>query len=577
MLVVDVVESVRLIQQDEEGAVRRWRDFLDAVTHSDLPAHQGRMVKSLGDGMLVELDSAVAAVKCALAMQARINRIDSALEASQQIRLRMGVHLADVIVDDHDLFGEGVNLAARLAGLAGPGEIVVSAEVRDGLTPILDADIEDLGECYLKHVRHPVRAYRVGPPGKWPVIEPGSSVMPELRPIIAVIPFTARSMEPEYHVLGEVLADEVISALSRTAELNVISRLSTTVFRGREASLGEIGAHLKANYVLSGAYRVSGTQLVLVAELADTRSGRIVWGESLRGDVSGVVTGEDELIDRVVAKVSTAVVARELERAQSQPLPTLESYALLIGAIALMHRLSAQSFERARQMLQTLEDRAPRHPIPHAWLAKWHVLRVQQGWSPDPKFDAKLALDCTKRSLDVDERCSLALTIDGLVHTNLLKRLDVAQQRYELALHVNPNESLAWLLKGTLHAFKGEGERAVEETEYARKLSPLDPLQYYFDSLAATAALSAGRYERAIELARRSLRANRTHTSTLRALAIAQVQLGHIEDARRTVAELLSLEPTLSVERYLERSPSSAYETGRIWSEALRIAGVPEE
>ena len=288
------------------------------------------------------------------------------------------------------------------------------------------------------------------------------------------------------------------------------------------------------------------------------------------------MSGVDPLIDRVVAETSAAVLARELQRAQSLALPTLESYTLLLGAIALMHRLSLQDFERARQMLQALIDRAPRQAVPYAWLAKWHVLRVQQGWAEDPKAEARLALDCTRRSLDADPAGSLALTIDGLVHTNLLKKLDVAQEKYEAALRTNPNDSLAWLLKGTMHAFRGEGKLAVEGTRRALRLSPLDPLRYYYDSLAATAALSAGNYERAIELAQRSLRANRTHTSTLRAMAIAQWQLGREEDARKSVAELRRLEPGLTVTKYLERSPSSEYETGKVWSRSLGSAGLPD-
>jgi tetratricopeptide (TPR) repeat protein len=219
----------------------------------------------------------------------------------------------------------------------------------------------------------------------------------------------------------------------------------------------------------------------------------------------------------------------------------------------------------------------PRHPIPHAWLAEWHVLRVQQGWAAEPGHEALLALDCTRRSLDADPNCSLALAIDGFANTNLLKRFDVAEERYDLALRVNPNEALAWLLKGTLHAFRGEGLEAMEYTEQARRLSPLDPLRYFYDSLAATAALSAGRYERAIELAGSSLRLNRTHTSTWRALAIAQVQLDRLDDARKTVKQLLALEPGLTVKAYQERSPSSSFATGKVWSDALRRAGVPDQ
>ena len=576
VLMVDMVESVRLMEEDENDTVQRWLRLVRQVENTILPVHGGRLVKSQGDGLMLEFRSVRPALQAAFAIQHACAEANAGVMPQRQMHLRMGAQVGELIADERDVYGHDVNLAARLTTLAGPGEIVVSADVRDQLTPALDADIEDLGECYLKHVKQPLRAYRIGPPGPRPVIEPGSSSMPDLRPTIAVIPFTARSTDPEHFVLGEVLADEMISALSRTTELNVISRLSTTPFRDRRATLGDVSAHLNANYVLSGAYRVSGDQLTLVAELAEASSGRIAWTQSLKGKVSGIVRGEDELMNRVVAEVSAAILSRELQRAQSLALPTLESYTLLMGAITLMHWGSLLEFDRAGQMLQTLVDRAPRQAQPHAWLAKWHVLRVNQGWSNDQKKEGQLALDCTRRALAADSQCSLALAIDGFVYTNLLKRLDVAQERYELALRVNPNDSLAWLLKGTLHAFKAEGKLAVESTKHALKLSPLDPLRYFYDSLTATAALSAGHYERAVELAQRSLRANRMHTSTLRALAIAQWQLGRDEDSRKTVGEILRLEPALTVKKYLERSPSSAYETGKIWSEALRQAGVPE-
>jgi TolB-like protein len=572
---MDLVESVRLMEDNENDAVRRWRQIVGAVEHDILPAHHGRLVKSMGDGLMLEFPSVQPAMQAAFAIQRACAAANTDVPPEQHMLLRMGAHVGQLIADQHDVYGHGVNLAARLTTLAGPGEIVVSADVRDQLTPILDADIEDLGACYLKHVHEPVRVYRVGPPGPRPVIEPGSAVMPELRPTIAVIPFAARGGEAAHQVLGEVLADEIISALSRAPELNVISRLSTTVFRGRVASLGEVSGYLNATYVLSGAYLVTGNQLNLSAELADAKAGNVVWAKSLKGQVAGIVSGKDGLIDKAVAGVSAAVMSRELQRAQSQPLPTLESYTLLMGAIALMHRLSVRDFDRAKQMLETLTDRAPRQAIPWAWMAKWHVLRVQQGWSDDPNLEARLAFDCTKRALDADAHCSLALAIDGFVHTNLLKKLDIGLDRYERALRVNPNDSLALLLKGTLHAFKGEGKQALKDTKHALRLSPLDPLRYFYDSLAATAALSAGEYERALELARRSLRANRTHTSTLRALLISQWQLGQFDEARTTVGELLRLDPTFTMKKWAERSPSTGYEIGNVWFDVLRKAGVP--
>jgi adenylate cyclase len=206
----------------------------------------------------------------------------------------------------------------------------------------------------------------------------------------------------------------------------------------------------------------------------------------------------------------------------------------------------------------------------------WHVHQMwSHRWSRDPTVDTGLALDCVRRALDADPQCSLALVVSGLVQANILRKLDIAEEHYSMALRANPNDSLAWLFKGTLHAFKNEGKLAIEHTQRALKLSPLDPNQHYYDSLAATAALSAGRYKRAIELANRSLRANRTHASTYRVLAISQWLLGLHKEARKTVSELLVLEPSLTVTKYRELHPSTGWEIGRIWSNALWEAGVP--
>jgi class 3 adenylate cyclase/TolB-like protein len=529
-----------------------------------LPSRGGRLVRQLPDSLVADFPRAQHAAAAAFEIQ-RLYR-----DPKGQSMPRIGLQMTDLA--GQEAYGRGVDLAARLTTLAGPGEIVASAAVCDELTPVLDADIEDLGECYIKQLRRPVRAYRLGPPGPQPVIE--SAAAGELRPTIAVIPFRARTVGDE--VLGEVLADEVIGALSRCSELNVISRLSTTAFRDRDTTTGEMGSQLNATYILSGGYRVAHGQLALSVELAEVKSARVLWARELKARVAGMIDDKEQLIDQIVAEASAAVIARELERARSQSLPTLDSYTLLIGAIALMHRLSLRDFDRAREMLHALIERTQRLAVPHAWLAKWHVLRVQQGWSGDAQADTQSALDCTKRALDNDSHCSLALAVDGFVHTNLLKSLDIAEERYDLALSVNPNDSLAWLLKGMLHAFKGEGKQAVKGTQRALRLSPLDPHRYFYDSLAASAALSAGDYEGAIDLARRSLRANRTHTSTFRVMAISQWQLGQHKEARDTVRELMRLEPTLTVSKWLERSPSSDYEIGRVCARALREAGVPE-
>jgi adenylate cyclase len=578
LLVIDVVESVRLMEANEQDAVRRWQSLVALVVQDVLPQYAGRMVKSIGDGLMLEFSASRPAVHAALRIQQLCQASQQGVAPQQRVHLRAGIHNVQYVSDAHDIYGADINLTVRLTTLAGPGEIIVSAPVRDQLTPVLDGDIEDLGDCYLKHLVSPVRAYRVGSAGAAPIIEPGSSRPLDLRPTIAVIPFAARGAEPGHALIGEAVADELIAALSKTAELHVISRLSTTVFRDRASSpdgaLADIRQHLGATYVLSGRCTVIGSHMSLFVELAEADGGRIVWADNLKGSVAGLFNPDDDMLSRIVSAVSSAVMRHELGRAQNHALPTLEGYTLLLGAVAMMHRTDYHDFDKARLMLEHLIERSKRHPVPHAWLAKWHVMKVAQGWTNDITGETNLALECTKKALDCESNNALALTIDGLVHTNLKRDIDFAGVRYLSAIEANPNESLAWLLKGTMHAFKGEGDLAVANTKHALKLSPLDPFKYYYDSLAATAALSSGDYLGAIELAKRSLRANRTHTSTLRALVIGYVQSNQLVDGKRVAVELKKLEPNFSVSKFLARTPSAGSALAEIAADSFRAVGI---
>lgn len=529
-----------------------------------MPQCGGRLLRHDEQGLVLDFADAKPAVAAAF----ELCRACSGLPLPG-----IGVQLSDSLPDSQDLYG-GTDIARRLGQLAGPGGVVVSSAVRSQLTPELDADIEDLGEHLLEGFDQPVRAYRVEPARSPAEHEPAPEAEDELRPVVAVVPFAERGEGQS--ALGEVLAEAVIAALSRSAELTVVSRLSTTAFRGRPQTPAEIGSLLKAHYVLSGAYRGGGEGIVLTAELADARSSRVVWAGELKGSVTGIVDGHDELIDRLVAQTSRSVITRELERARAHSLRSLETCTLLIAAITLLHRLSPSDFQRARDMLQTVVQRLPQHPVPLAWLAHWHVLRVWQGWSDNVAADTRAAVDCGRRALDNDSHCSLALAIDGFTHTNLLKALDVGQQRYDLALQLNPNEALAWLLRGVLHAFKGEGRPALRCAQRSLRLSPLDPHRYFYDALAASAEVAAERYDHAITLARRSLRANRMHASTFRVLAVAQWLSGQQEAARASVAELMRIQPQLTVSGWLRSAPSADYPIGKRLAETLRAAGVPD-
>lgn len=579
IVVIDLVESVRHFERDEVGTATRWHAVVGAVERA-LPEFGGRLVKSLGDGLLLEFETANAAVACALRMPRLLDAESPAPATADRLEMRIGVHAADVFVDSRDIYGNGVNLCARLASLADPGEIVASAQVRDLLVDAIDADVEDLGDCFLKHVAGPVRAYKLTTVSARRIAVPSaSSALPSdpLQPMLAVFPLRLAPGDPDRALLGRILADEVNAALSLGHDLSVISRMSVDALAGRNVSPSACRELLGAHYVLGGSMRIAGDRLIVLPELVETRSGRVMWAGSLRGRIDGLLAGDDELVHQLVEGVRNAVRLNELERARFQPLPTLESYALLMGGIALLHRASRDDFQHAFRLLEALRDRHARQSSLHAWIAKWHVLNVAQGWSSDPTDDSRRAQDAARRAIDLDDRNSVALAIDGLVNTSLLKRLDVGMQRYEAAVEANANDGLAWALKGTLHAFRGEAQAAVHGTRRALALSPLDPLRYFYETLAATAELSAGHWDEVIALATRSLRGNRSHTSTWRSLAIAQAESGRLEAARASVLELLKLDPGFTVERYRQWTPSIDFETGRRWADALARAGVPQQ
>lgn len=576
VVVVDVVESVRLMEQDEEDTVHRWQAFVGEVVIRLLPEHGGRLVKSLGDGLMLEFGNVPPAVQCALAMQQAIQPYNASRPPQEWMCLRIGVHAADVIVDAHDIYGSGVNLAARLTSLAGPGEIVVSAPVRDQLVPGLDADVEDLGDCHVKHVQKPVRAFRLGVAGPRPVVGQAQGGSRIGLPAIAVIPFDCLGGDAGMDVLGDVIADGVIAQISGEALIHVISRLSTAALKGRKSTPAQVANVLGANYVLSGSYHASASSLSIAAELADTASASVVWADRIVVGPLDPLQPQSEAIQRIRDGVARSVLEAEARLVRSHALPTLASHSLLLGSISLMHRASRADFERVREMLEHLVSRNPHAPTPRAWLAKWYVLRVTRGWADDEHAQAREAIEQTQRALNDDPDCALALAIEGFVRCHMQKDLDLALQRYDEALSANPNESLAWLFASVSYAFKGEGEKAVASAWQALALSPLDPLRYYYDSLAATAAMSAHDYERAIELALRSLRANRSHSSTLRVLAISHSQLGQMDEARNWMRVLRESERGLTVRSYLARTPAAAYETGHTWADALRRAGLPD-
>lgn len=599
VLLVDLVESVRLMREHETNCVRRWSDFVQIVTGQILPRHGGVLVKSLGDGLMARFEAVPDAVAAAGEMHRTLAAQNATLPEDRQFHLRAGINSAIAWSDGIDIYGTGVNLAARLATLAGPGETIASASaheqlaaalanlakpgetigsatVRDELTHGVDARCEDLGECVLKHFDKPVRAYRVGPASPHPSLAARRDYGTPMEPTIAVIPFDARNDVVEHFDVGNLIADSVIWRLSKSPNLKVISRLSTNVFRGRNSDVAEVSAYLGATYVLSGGYTVDAGRILVTAELSAARTNRVVWTDRMSGHIADLLQPESELAQRIAGAVHLSVFDTEVDHIHTQPLPTLESYSLLLGSIRLMHRSSKEEFLQTRKILDELIDRHNRIAAPRAWLANWYILRVTRGWSEDRKREAAEALNVSHAALDRDPSDALALATEGFVHCHLLNDLDTARERCDQAVDANPSHALGWLYRGTVNAFKGEGQAAVEATRRALELSPLDPQRYYYESLGATAELSAHNYKQAERLARSSLMLNRMHPSTWRVLTIALVAQDRMEEARQALARMRALEPALTVARYVARIPNAHLDTGRQWARSLEMAGLPK-
>jgi adenylate cyclase len=572
VLVLDLVESVRLMEQDEVGTVHRWQAVQRLVTRL-LDSHHGRLVKSLGDGMMLEFEQSHHAAQLALAVQSDVTALNAGFSSFQRMQLRIGIHAASVYTGKLDIYGHGVNLAARLATLAAPGGIVCSTTVRDGLTDGLDASLEDLGDCYLKHVAEPVRAYRLG-------AAPNASEQRDqplgwdaALPTLAIIPFDARSTDVEHLAIGELIADGLIAQLGQSEQLKVISRLATTALRDRDIALQETQAQLGADYIFRGSYLVHADKLLVSAELVNARTLEVLWAERLNGEVGDLLRAGSELCHVLASACHDAVLRTKVREAMYQPLPTLSGQALLFAGIAGVHHTHPKNFEYSAKALEAVIDRHPRAPEAYAWLAKWQAIRANRGVR-EPQMAARAAM-LADQAVQRNPDSTFALTITGLIRSYFQQDLDSALTCYDAALLRNPNEALAWLYRGTLLAWKGEGQSAAIAARRALALAPIGAMQYYVESLAALPMMCAGEYDAAIRLFDRSVRLNANHLSSHRGLVLAYELSGRGAEATQAASRLMALHPTFTVSEFIRTYAGRDSAYGLELARALARAGVP--
>jgi adenylate cyclase len=422
------------------------------------------------------------------------------------------------------------------------------------------------------------------PPARWnvekqsdPAAAHGSDPGPERRrePSIAVLPFRNITGDPAHDFVAEGLVEDLIEALSRVPNFFVISRLSSLAFRNQDRHPREIGNVLGVRYVLSGSLRVLGDRLRLTIELTDTQLEAPLWFSRLDERFLDLFEVQDRLCEMIVQKVAPHLHAAEMKRIRVKRPDSLEAYDLFLRAQENMHNSSRPVFETSEALFEAALAKDPHYAAALAWRARWHVLRVGQGWSPDPAHDATQADHFARAAIECNSMEPMAFAVHGHVASYLYKDFDLAFRRFEAALRINANAAPAWMWSAAAQAWMGDGPRAIEEINKAMALSPYDPLMYAYSGNAGVAYLVDGQYERAIECALRSLRENRTYTSAYKQLAIALVLAGREDEARGTARRLLELEPGLTVASFRRRYPGSASSHAERFCDALARAGVP--
>ncbi|TRD20703.1 hypothetical protein [Palleronia caenipelagi] len=395
-----------------------------------------------------------------------------------------------------------------------------------------------------------------------------------LRPRIAVLPLTPVGDCPNLNIIGDWASEEVSRMLSGSNLLTVISHLSGRVAGRTLVDMNSLRNKLDADFVLAGSIRQTGDDLSINVNFVDAKDGEVLFNRSLRCPEATVGEVLPQRLINIVRAIGRSVAETTISEARELALPRISDQKLLIAAVYSMHRRTLRDFVNARSYLEEAATRAPNRSDIWAWQAKWYVLSLFKGYSVDRERDTQLALDCSNTALDLSPESSFGLTIDGFLRSNILGELNAADQRYNAALDINPNESLAWLLRGSLMAFQSEGSAAVRATNEARQLSPIDPFGYYYDSLAATANLANGAYETALTLANRSLGINDKHISTLRAKITALHMLDRGEEARDTARILQTTFPSFTLDQYRRTHPAADIKMGRMVLDALAASGI---
>jgi adenylate cyclase len=575
ILVGDMVGYSRLMEAHEEYT-HHWTMHLRAdVLEPGIAAHHGRIVKNTGDGFVAMFDSASDATRCALALQSSLTVATAEQPVEQRISFRMGVNVADIIVEADDIYGDGVNVAARLQTYAEPGGIIISGAVAEQMGSYPGVRMIDLGDLHLKNLARTVRVFDLrthAPPSR---LIGDDLLGSESRPSLAVLPFRMHPIEPEERYFADGIVDEIIHGLATLKELFVIARGSALGYGGTTLDVAAIGRTLGVRYVLYGGVRRSGGRLRIVTELSDAESNAIIRSDQYEGQLSDLFALQAKIAVDVVRTIAPHVQERELERTRRKHPQNLTAYDFVLQALDLLYRMDYESFSRARGLLQQAIAHDPDYAPAYAYIAYWYVFRVGEMGSHDPEGDASAAAHYAAAALERDGDDALSLAISGHVHAYLLKDYRTAFARFDRAIACGPSSAMAWTMSSATRGFVGDGETAVKHGEHGLRLSPLDARLFWHEGLLGQAHYVEGNYEKALEWTQSALKRNRSIRYNYRTLIATQMALGRADEAAETAREFLRTQPDFRLRTYARNCPFVPHMLAP-WLERLRAAGLPE-
>ncbi|HWL80755.1 MAG TPA: adenylate/guanylate cyclase domain-containing protein [Roseomonas sp.] len=575
---LDLVAYSRLIEADEEGTLDRWAELRLQVIEPRVAERKGRIVERLGDGLLLEFQSAVEATGWALGLQAALRERSVAQARGPEaptnapLAVRIAIHVGDVVTEGDHIHGEGVNIAARLQEFAEPGGVVLSAAVHEQVGNVLRYDAVDLGPLPLKNIGRLIRAFSVPPIG--PDGPHRAAALPSHRPSIAVLPLRSIGPDPVEPYFAEGLAHDVVGSLAAFRELFVVSSNSTL---GLASEAAEAAAQaLVVRYVVTGTVSRRGERLRIAVELSDTETRSVVWTDRYDTPASDLFAAQDAAATRIAYSLLPQLRRSELDHARRKPPSSQDAYDLVLQAMHHLYRLDEAERAAARPLLLRAVQRDPDSAMAHALLAHWHLLQVGESNSTDVESDRREAARHATRAVELDPSDPLGLAMYGHAVGFLFGQLDSAVEAFDRALASSPNSPIGWGMSSPTYAYLGDGPTAIARAEYALRLSPLDPYAHVFQGFLGLAHFVNGTHEESVRWSRRALAANPRFVGVLRHLTGSLVALGRQDEARETAARLLAVVPDFRVRRFLARYPIQDNARVEAYAALLLQAGLPE-